>query len=152
MKKCLIASLAALVLTLPAADGNADDKKDKKDDLRGTWRFVGADAMGFHIPEEYLEGCVVTFEAGTLTGKLNDTKYARDLCWSKGTYKADASKSPAELDVMPTEGKGKGKTLKMIYRLKGDSLTLGTFEKGEKRPKTFANNEVLIIRLKREKK
>ena len=71
------------------------------------------------------------------------------------TFKVDSSKSPKEIDLTPTTGENKGKTVKGIYKIAGDYLTIcrGLTEK-EARPTEFAapvNSGLLLVTWKRSK-
>jgi uncharacterized protein (TIGR03067 family) len=54
-----------------------------------------------------------------------------------GTIKIDASKSPKTMDMMPSEGRYKGKTLQGIYEIDGDTLKIAFAEPGKERPTAF---------------
>jgi uncharacterized protein (TIGR03067 family) len=53
-------------------------------------------------------------------------------------YTLDARKSPAHIDLVYTDGSDKGKSVKGLYELKGDSLKLCVAQPGEERPKALA--------------
>ena len=74
-----------------------------------------------------------------------------------GTYKVDAKKNPAEIDMIPPADK-KEPTIAGIYKIDGDTLMLA-FERGNRvaatRPTKFESPEgsaVMVITLKRVKK
>jgi uncharacterized protein (TIGR03067 family) len=128
---------------LVAADEKKDDVKDK---LKGTWTVVSIEEGGKKQPEEQYKGMSLTFDGDKVTFKHgNDTKM--------GTFKIDAGQKPAHLDLVPSDGPEKGKTMKMILEVDGDTLTIAGPKKefeGE-RPKKFDGADVKIT-LKREKK
>ena len=69
--------------------------------------------------------------------------------------KLDATKTPAHIDILPQEGGDKGKTVKGIYELKGDTLRLCFGRPDEDRPTAFASKEgdkTFLVEFKREKK
>jgi uncharacterized protein (TIGR03067 family) len=140
MKKALLGML--VVGLLVAADDKKDDVKDK---LKGTWTVVAMEEGGKKAPEEQFKGMTLTFEGDKVTFKHgNDTKM--------GTFKVDAGEKPGHLDITPSDGPEKGKTMKMIFMLDGDTLTIGGAKKDEgPRPKSFDDAHGKIT-LKREKK
>jgi len=140
MKKALL-GVAAVALMI-AADDKKDDVKDK---LKGTWTVVSMEVGGKKAPDEVVKGQTLTFEADKVTHKEKDKA-------EPATYKLDASKKPAELDVMPTEGPEKGKTMKMIFQLDGDTLKLAVKMNPEERPKSFDDKDAMVMTLKRDKK
>jgi uncharacterized protein (TIGR03067 family) len=72
------------------------------------------------------------------------------------TFTVDPAKKPKEMDVKPTGGPQKGKLVKVIYKLDGDTLTMCyDHDKPENRQSKFESKEettVLLINYKREKK
>lgn len=70
----------------------------------------------------------------------------------EGTYKADASKDPAEVDVSVGP---KGDPLKGLFAVDGDTLTLCFFTDSDERPKkieTASGSKAIVVTLKRVKK
>jgi uncharacterized protein (TIGR03067 family) len=135
--------LGVLVIGLMTA---ADEKKpdDVKDKLKGTWVMVSIEFGGMKVPDDVVKGQSITFEDDKATQRDKDKVEPM-------TYKIDASKKPAELDMTPTEGSGKGKTAQLIFQLDGDTLKIaGKMKPG--RPKGFDDKDLLIMTLKREKK
>jgi len=100
---------------------------------------------GKKAPEELIKGQTITFDADKMTHKEKDRT-------EPATYKIDATQKPAHLDMSPLEGPEKGKTVKMIFQLDGDTLKLAGKMKPEERPAGFDDKDAMIITLKREKK
>jgi len=141
MKKTLLGVLAIGLLV--AADDKKDDVKDK---LQGTWTVVSVERAGKKAPDDEIKGASLTFEGDKVTFKRgNDTKSA--------TFKVDATQKPGHFDLTPSDGPEKGKTMKMVFELDGDTLKIGG-PKGDfegERPKKFDDAEMKMT-LKREKK
>ena len=74
------------------------------------------------------------------------------------TIKVDAKAKPATIDISPDEGPEKGKTMKGIWKLEKDKLTIAvTEDKGgeSKRPENFDGkgaDDILLELTKDEKK
>ncbi len=141
MKKALLG--VALIGLLVAADEKKDDVKDK---LKGTWDIVSMEIEGKKAPEEFVKGQTLTFEGDKL---IHEEKGKKE----PATFKIDAAQKPAHLDMSPTEGPEKGKTVKMIFEITGDTLKIAGGKGPESpRPKGFDDKGIMIITLKRAKK
>jgi uncharacterized protein (TIGR03067 family) len=84
-------------------------------------------------------------------------KYKLELGGQKdeGTFSVDPSKKPAEMDIKGVEGPNKGKTIKAIYKLDGDTVSICYGLGGGDRPTKFETKDGTMQFLavyKREKK
>jgi uncharacterized protein (TIGR03067 family) len=135
----LTLALAACLLAAPA-----DDTKDKKGPLEGTWVVVAATRDGKPHDEIKEDKLVIEGEMITIKTKNKD---------EKATFKVDAKKKPAELDLTPEGAPG---SLKAIYQVEGDTLKICAAHDPEgARPTTFESKEgsgLMLVELKREKK
>ena len=100
-------------------------------------------------------GRALTLPAGTNWVFTADGKSVLTLGGGAGsfeaTYKADATKAPAELDV--SDG-FKGKPLRGIFKVEGDTLTVCLVEGDADRPTAFesaAGSKGILLTLKRVK-
>ena len=145
----VLAMVACCLLTSASLGVKPDDAAEK--DLKalvGKWKVEkaelgGKDAMAIvkDVKLELLEG----------------GKYKLDLLGQKdeGTFSVDPSKKPAEMDIKGTEGPNKGKTIKSIYKLDGDTVTICYELGGDARPTKFETKEgtmLFLVVYKREKK
>jgi uncharacterized protein (TIGR03067 family) len=141
MKKALLGVLV-IGLLIAADDKKADDIKDK---LKGTWDVVSMEVGGKKATDTDIKGQTLTFEGDKVTHEQKGKK-------EPATFKIDASKKPMQLDLMPTEGPEKDKTMKMIVELKDDTLRIAGKMKPDERPAGFDDKDIMIITLKRAKK
>jgi uncharacterized protein (TIGR03067 family) len=137
---------AFCVLALIGAD-KADEKK--AGDLEGAWTIVTI-ALDGGDPKAPPEAGKITFlPAGKLTAQVGADK--REL-----TYTSDPTKKPKQLDMTALDGENKGKTVKAIYVIEGDTLTICMGNNADvPRPTELAakkESQVGVYTLKREKK
>ena len=125
---------------LAAADDKPDAKADKEK-LRGVWKVVSAKKAGNDLGDQI--GVTVKFDGDEFTMPEGD----------QAELKLDPTKQPKQIDVVPLNGKGKGKTLSGVYKLDGDNLTLHFGLDGQERPAGFeASGETVLLVLERVKK
>jgi uncharacterized protein (TIGR03067 family) len=140
---------SAAVLALAAASAlTADDAKDRKA-LHGRWVLVSATHNGKDAPKDDAVGkAVLTFDGDVMTMTVGDFK-------GTAKFKLDPTKTPPQIDMVPQEGSDKGKTVRGIYEVKGDTLRLCFGQPGDDPPAAFASKEgdqTALTEYKREKK
>ena len=142
--------MLGLVLAVAAPAPKTEAKKEPATPV-GSWVGVKAVAGGMELP---VPDGGIEFTL-TADGQLIVKEGMRDKS-ETGSYKLDAKKDPAEIDLVPPAGKNEP-TILGIYKLDGDTLTL-CFSKGPKgmseRPKVFespAGAEVIVITMTRKK-
>jgi uncharacterized protein (TIGR03067 family) len=140
--------LLGLTLLFGTAEAGQEGAKTDTGPIQGGWKMV----LGFINGEELPADQVMT---GELT--IEDDQYHAKLGTAASTskIKVDSSKTPKEIDLTYTDGDQKGKTVKGIYRLNGDDLTIcrGLTEM-RARPTEFAapvNSGLLLVTWKRSK-
>ena len=101
---------------------------EKDPALRGKWLLLQIDRGGKDIDLDHLEGSVR--EMGEETYSLKPLEGETIT----GKYSVDARAKPKTLDMVVDNGRFKGKTLKGIYRIEGDRLTISFGTPGEPRP------------------
>jgi uncharacterized protein (TIGR03067 family) len=124
----LMAGLLVGGLTFAA---EADKDLDK---LQGTWVRVSVVRDGKEVPADDLKNIRLTIKGDKYT--LDEGKEKRS-----GTFKLDASKAPRRLDIVSDAGPNKGKTLKAIYKIEGDTFTYCVAGPGKDRPTEFSSKE-----------
>src|SRR5579862_5760085 len=102
-----------LMCLLAAANGG-----EKKGTVEGSWTATAAIVKGKKLPKDVIDNImlVVTFKDGKYSVKIG----GKDE--EAGTYKIDAKKTPATIDMLIAEGKEKGKTQLGIYKVDEDKL------------------------------
>jgi uncharacterized protein (TIGR03067 family) len=142
--------LAAVAAGLLIA-GNAVRAEEKKDDakkLEGTWAATAMEFGGQQAPADAVKDTKLTFAGDQLTF----TSKGKD---EKATFKVDTGKKPFTIDITPSDGPDKGKTMKGIYTLDGDTLKIAFGVKEDERPTGFTNEKdkpIVVMTFKREKK
>ncbi len=134
----------ALVVSAPIKD---PPKKDEPS-IVGEWFAQSGVAAGVPLPPPK-EALKFTF---TKDGKLLIKEGTKG---DEGKYKSDATKKPAELDLIPPEDKPKP-TLSAIYKLEDDKLIICMLRDGSgKRPTSFEStkdNGYMLLTFTRAKK
>jgi len=126
----------------PTATGKEADRKNEET-IVGTWTVVSVEHGGH---DEEVKQARMIF---TADGKVTLTAPGKGE--KGGTYKLDRAKKPKELTISTDEGG----TIKGIYKLDGDDLTICASDKDGERPTEFATKEgsdATLLVLKREKK
>ncbi|MDB5305846.1 MAG: hypothetical protein JWO38_48 [Gemmataceae bacterium] len=143
------ASALALVVLL-AAGATGKDEKAKDADLKamvGKWTVEKAELGGKDITEHLKTLQFEIRDGGKYTVKIGDET-------DEGTFTVDPGKKPRELDVKPTGGPNKGKTVKGLYKLDGDTFTVCYNLSGGDRPKAFESkpDTTLLLTVYKRKK
>src|SRR5262249_10157218 len=113
MKRYVLAVLTVGLLVAGDKTKDEDDKKEKGK-LKGSWKVVAMEFAGMKVPEEEVkkDNTVLVFEADKITRKGKDKT-------EDATYVIDPSQKLKEIDITPTDGPEKGKTMKCVYMLDG---------------------------------
>ena len=95
--------------------------------LVGNYKVAKAVLGGQDITEHLKEMKFEIRDGGKYTAQVGELK-------DDATFTADPTKKPKEMTVKPNEGPNKGQTVKVIYKLDGDTLIMCyDHEKSEKR-------------------
>ena len=117
--------------------------------LVGNYKVAKVELGGKDITEHLKEMKFEIRDGGKYTAQVGELK-------DDATFTVDPAKKPKEMDVKPNGGPNKGQTVKAIYKLDGDTLTMCyDHDKSENRQTKFESKEgtrVLLITYKREKK
>ena len=135
----------AVILGASLFLGGQDDAVKKEiAKFKGTWSAVSLESPdGMKAPDEVVKELKITFSDEQAIARIKDEE-------KKATYKLDPTQKPPTIDWTDE----RGKTLKGIYQLEGDTLKICISEKGN-RPKEFktdAATETGLVVLRRDKK
>jgi uncharacterized protein (TIGR03067 family) len=140
--------LACIVIGLIASQPKQDKDKDPAGELEGGWKMVLLFQNGEEVPSDLASNDELLVADNEYRTKLGATVEA-------STFKIDATKKPKAIDFTYTSGFSKGKTIKGIYKIDGDDLTIcrGLGPESE-RPDEFAaptGSELMLVVWKRSK-
>jgi uncharacterized protein (TIGR03067 family) len=130
--------LAVALLAVPSLGSDAPTEYEGATEaagIEGAWQLVAFEYQGGRVKPD-LQG-VLTCRGETFALAYNSVESLR------GSYRVDPAQSPPQLDWVPSGGELKGKTLKLLYRIDGDTLTVA-FRTGDdwSRPQGFGGKGV----------
>ncbi len=139
---------ALIGLVLGADEPRKDDVKDPAQALQGGWSMVLLFVNGEEVPGDQAKSGELVVEDDEYRPKLGANV-------ETSTFKVDATKSPKTIDFTYTSGFLKGKTIKGIYKIDGDDMTICRGLSPEKeRPNEFAaptDSGLMLVVWKRSK-
>jgi uncharacterized protein (TIGR03067 family) len=138
--------IACLVLFAGPLLAEDESEKDLKK-MAGNWAAVSMQLNGKKQPEATIKAIRLTIAGdkyNTVVGEERD----------EGTLKIDATKTPKEMDITPSQGENKGKVILCIYELKGNELKVSYAFNGTPRATDFKPGEdgksvIMLITYKR---
>jgi uncharacterized protein (TIGR03067 family) len=117
--KVRLLAVAAVGLLLTAGAPPEAAKKDLKK-LQGTWQLSSEIQNGTEQAPEYIKSITLSFDK-----KGGWILFKEDRVLYKGSTKLDPTKKPKEIDfTLTTDDENKGREVRGIYELKGDSFRL----------------------------
>ncbi len=142
--KRMISSLGVLLLALSMLSQarSAVLADDDAKAIQGTWTFTKLETNGKEETPKEKPKLKITADKMLPIGKDDPA-----------SYKLGAGDAVKTIDITPDTGSDKGKTLKALYKLDGDSLVL-CFPKssGDERPKDLTPRDgTVIVTFKRDK-
>lgn len=149
MRRMVFSTLTLLLLaTFSLAQGKSDS--DLKQ-MAGTWKMVAEEFGGNKLTDEMVKdvNAKLIVKTDTFESHFGGKKV------NSGKIKLDATKKPKTLDVIVQEGRGKGKTMKGIYKYEAGKLIVCFATMKADRPTKFetkAGVENVLITYEREKK
>lgn len=130
MRRSILLVIAAGCLSAagPAAEGVTKELAK----FRGTWKYTSLEQDGRPVPEAQYREARLTIKGDQFTFTLGaDT--------SHGTFEVDPAQKPKAIDVTFTDGPDKGKTIRGVYELTGDTYKACLGSKENDRPKELAS-------------
>lgn len=122
----VLISLASCRSNAPAEDAIAAQAPDA--DLVGDWLLLQINRGGVDIDLDHLEGAVRHIGAREYSIEPMSGTTIR------GAYTVDTATTPRSMDEFVANGRFEGGTLKGIYQVDGDRLTISFGAPGEARP------------------
>jgi uncharacterized protein (TIGR03067 family) len=104
------------------------------DAIRGTWIPVEAILEGKKLPDEGLEGMVLTIERGSYSLRAQGNV-------ERGTIELHSALYPRGMDLTGIDGPNRGRTLRAIYEIAGDWMRICYAIDGPARPAKFEATE-----------
>jgi uncharacterized protein (TIGR03067 family) len=102
--------------------------------VEGSWRCESAIVNGKSLPQEVVQQLHLS-----LTKDRYKTEKGSQVLFDS-SYAIDQSKSPAQINMIGTEGDLKGKQAEGIFSLKENTLTICYTMPGSPRPKSFESS------------
>jgi len=138
--------IACLVLFAGPLLAEDESEKDLKK-MAGNWAAVSMQLNGKKQPEATIKAIRLTITGDKYNTVVGDEK-------DEGTLKIDATKTPKEMDITPSQGENKGKVILCIYELKGNELKVSYAFNGTPRATDFKPGEdgksvIMLITYKR---
>lgn len=140
--------LAVLTVIAPADELDEAVSKDRKR-IEGTWRVTALDVNGNRANEADANKLTVVNGSDGSWILFSDGKEI-----SRGTTTFNPTRKPKTIDIMATDGDGKGGTYLGIYDLGNKTRTLCFAPLGKERPTEFVSNtgsELILVVFEREK-
>jgi uncharacterized protein (TIGR03067 family) len=140
----LLLTAATVICAAPPDDAVKQDRQK----IQGRWKTVELQDGGKKRPDDHIKDWMLVVEGERMTAKDGD-----DIL-DQATFKLDPSKKPAGIQISYTTGPEKGKVLRGIYLLDGDTLKICVAAKETELPKDFASREgtdQTLVVMKRDK-
>jgi uncharacterized protein (TIGR03067 family) len=131
MGRTMLATAALLALSAPVWAADKDTSK-----LIGTWRVAAAEKDGKAQTATDVKGRQVKITRDTITCYDRDNRVEM-AC----TYSVDTAKTPWQVELTCTQGEHKGKKLRGILSLDGDTLKVCHAKPDKAPPTSFKGSE-----------
>ena len=102
--------------------------------FQGTWQLVSAEADGVKAPQDRTDKIRVVIKGSRHTVMFGDREVVHSV-----PFVIDPTTTPKSVTDTLVDGPDKGKQIKGVYKLEGDTLTSCVARTGEERPTGFAS-------------
>jgi len=140
-RSLIVCTCVVLILSVAAA------RAEEKVNIIGTWLPFEGTLNGEKLTDDFLKSFKVIVAKDGYKAVVGEQT-------ESGTYKIDTKAKPTTMDIAPSDGPQKGKTIKAIFELSGDTIKICyPLENGEQ-PKEFAStkdSKVFLVTYKRQK-
>src|SRR5262245_404874 len=145
MRRRLLVLLCCL--TASAIAGDDDAARKDRERLQGSWNVLRMVESGRELPPAGAQALLVSVKGDKLT-VMRDGKSVAAF-----EFKLDPRRTPPAVDFKHLDGPLKDRTMKGIYHIDKDGLTLCIDEEGRERPDEFAspsktNRTLIVLRAK----
>ena len=127
----------AVVLSMVVPAFADDPNKDDHDEIEGTWKVVSSEIDGKPLAAERIKDMRVVHTHKDGVHRFVFKK--GDEVQAEGIVKHDEKMSPKGFDTTYTKGINKGQTIKGIYKLDDNKLTVCWDTDDPERPKDFSS-------------
>jgi uncharacterized protein (TIGR03067 family) len=140
MKKSRLLLAVLLFPLLGSGSPREYDDRTQMANVEGTWRLVRVVRAGTVGQDPEWE---LVFRADGTYSWMGPAQIG-------GTYKVDAGRAPAQIDLCATNDPRRAH--RGIFRFDGDVLLIALFEPEDVRPQSFSDKNLKVLTLKRVKK
>jgi uncharacterized protein (TIGR03067 family) len=120
-------------LLLGADAPSKDEAAGDLEALQGNWAMVALSINGEELPEDQVKAGKLVVKGDLYTATLGERTIS-------STMKLDPARTPRAVDFTSTDGPQKGQTVKGIYKLDGDRLSIcRALRPEDDRPDGFAS-------------
>jgi len=135
LKLLTLAPLCLALMSLSLSSALADDEGEKElKKMSGNWVPTLMQLNGKKQPAEIAKAITLTIDGSKYNTAVGAEK-------DEGTLKVDTTKTPREMDITPSVGENKDKTIPCIYEFKGNELKICYGLNGSERPADFKAGE-----------
>ena len=118
----------------PGGDDSSQVVQEELARFQGTWQLVSAEADGVKAPKDRTDKIRVVIKGSRHTVMFGDQEVVHSV-----PFAIDPTTTPKSVTDTLVDGPDKGKQIKGIYKLEGDTMTSCVAKVGEERPTEFAS-------------
>lgn len=127
--------LLLFALTVCTAAPPEDAVKQEVEKLQGSWKAVAVEDAGKKRPDDHIKNWMLIVKDDKMTARDGDETL------DESTFKLDPSKKPTAIEIVYTSGEDKGKVLRGICSVEGDTLKICVAFTEKQVPTEFTTRE-----------